>query len=110
MQPFVELLSLVPRRENMKILDLGCGQGENTKYLLDYFPMWFVFFLKTCSIVLNKPICSFDLFSFSSKVLGIDNSESMLQKAKTLVTPENASRLRFEKRSIEEISTIGGTF
>jgi hypothetical protein len=32
----------------------------------------------------------------------------MLQRAKSLITADNAERLRFEKRSIEEIATIGG--
>ena len=55
-QPFYNLLSHLDVKENINILDLGCGTGDLTLTLLDKFP--------------------------GSKVTGIDNSREMLSTAK----------------------------
>ena len=78
--PFYELLSLVESRSDLSVIDLGCGTGELTSRLLDYLE--------------------------DSKVLGIDSSEEMLEKAAHYKT----SRLNFEKRSIEEQLHLGDTY
>ncbi|MBI1729842.1 methyltransferase domain-containing protein [Candidatus Acetothermia bacterium] len=71
--PFFDLLNLVQIKRGLNVIDLGCGTGELTKILAQRLP--------------------------ESEVLGIDNSGSMLAKAKPLAH-EN---LRFEQASIEEI-------
>ncbi|MBV8325291.1 methyltransferase domain-containing protein [Chryseobacterium sp.] len=78
--PFYELLNLVESRSDLSVIDLGCGTGELTSRLLDYLE--------------------------DSKVLGIDSSEEMLEKAAHFKT----SRLHFEKRSIEEQLHLGDTY
>lgn len=78
--PFFDLLKLVESRTGISVIDLGCGTGELTSRLLDYLE--------------------------DSKVLGIDSSEEMLEKAVQFGT----SRLTFEKRSIEEQLHIGDTY
>ncbi len=65
--PFFDLLKLVESRTEISVIDLGCGTGELTSKLLDYLE--------------------------DSKVLGIDSSEEMLEKASQFKT----SRLTFEK-------------
>ena len=54
-QPFRDLAALIEPRPNMRIIDLGCGTGELTRELHKQFA--------------------------ASETLGIDSSESMLQKA-----------------------------
>ncbi|MEA2337906.1 MAG: trans-aconitate 2-methyltransferase [Thermoanaerobaculia bacterium] len=54
-QPFRDLVSLIDRRPNMRIIDLGCGTGELTRELHEQLA--------------------------ASETLGIDSSESMLSKA-----------------------------
>lgn len=78
--PFFDLLKLVESKTGLSVIDLGCGTGELTSRLLDYLE--------------------------DSKVLGIDSSEEMLQKAAHFVT----NRLHFEKRSIEEQLHLGDMY
>jgi trans-aconitate 2-methyltransferase len=54
-QPFRDLAALIEPRPNMRIIDLGCGTGELTRELHEQLA--------------------------ASETLGIDSSESMLQKA-----------------------------
>lgn len=53
--PFYDLLALVDVRENLKVVDLGCGPGELTRQLADRLPQ--------------------------SAVTGLDSSPEMLEKA-----------------------------
>jgi trans-aconitate 2-methyltransferase len=53
--PFYDLLALVEKRLNLKVIDLGCGTGELTRQLADALP--------------------------NSKVTGLDSSPQMLEKA-----------------------------
>ena len=78
--PFFDLLKLVESKTGLSVIDLGCGTGELTSKLLDYLE--------------------------DSKVLGIDSSEEMLEKAAHFAT----SRLHFDKRSIEEQLHMGDTY
>ena len=72
--PFVDLMGLVKVRENLKVVDLGCGTGELTRRLADALP--------------------------GSDVTGIDNSPQMLERAEAQARPG----LRFLLASIEELS------
>lgn len=65
--PFFDLLALVERRPNLKVVDLGCGTGELTRQLADALP--------------------------DSGVTGIDSSSQMLEKANSFAS----SHLRFEQ-------------
>jgi trans-aconitate 2-methyltransferase len=56
MAPFVDTLSLIDARPDMKVIDLGCGTGELTAKLHDALP--------------------------GSEVLGVDSSAEMLSRAK----------------------------
>jgi trans-aconitate 2-methyltransferase len=56
--PFDDLLALVDKRPNLKVVDLGCGTGELTRRLADSLP--------------------------ESNVLGLDNSPQMLAKAESV--------------------------
>jgi len=78
--PFFDLLKLVKSKSGLSVIDLGCGTGELTSKLLDYLE--------------------------DSKVIGVDSSAEMLEKAKHYKT----SRLSFEKRSIEEQLNLNETF
>ncbi|AZA83053.1 trans-aconitate methyltransferase [Chryseobacterium lactis] len=78
--PFFDLLKLVESKTGLSVIDLGCGTGELTSKLLDYLE--------------------------DSKVLGIDSSEEMLEKAAHFAT----SRLHFDKRSIEEQLHLGDAY
>src|SRR5262249_42756694 len=71
--PFDDLFSLIEVRENLSVIDLGCGAGELSLRLANGLP--------------------------NSDVLGIDSSAEMLARAQLQARPG----LRFEKRSIEEI-------
>ena len=73
-QPFDDLLALVQRRPNMRVVDLGCGTGELTRELHE----------------------SLD----AAETLGIDDSESMLLKARQL----EGDALRFQQTSIESFA------
>ena len=59
-QPFRDLAALIEPRPNMRIIDLGCGTGELTRELHEQLS--------------------------AAETLGIDSSESMLQKASPLST------------------------
>ena len=72
--PFEDLVKLIDVREDLGVIDLGCGTGELTKKLFDYLP--------------------------NPDILGIDKSPHMLERAKDLECPG----LRFEENSIENIS------
>jgi trans-aconitate 2-methyltransferase len=72
-QPFRDLAALVEPRPHMRIIDLGCGTGELTRELHEQFA--------------------------ASETLGIDSSESMLQKA----TPSGT--LHFQRGDIESFTT-----
>jgi len=65
--PFFDLLALVEKRPNLKVVDLGCGTGELTRQLVEALP--------------------------NSDVTGIDSSAQMLEKAATFAD----SGLRFEQ-------------
>lgn len=71
-QPFFDALNLVIKKPALKVLDLGCGDGEFTNILSDY---------------LNN-----------ADLTGIDSSENMLQKAFRFEKPG----LHFSLNSIEE--------
>jgi trans-aconitate 2-methyltransferase len=64
--PFFDLLALVEVRRNLRVVDLGCGTGELTRYLADSLP--------------------------DSDVTGLDSSLQMLAKAAAYAGP----KLRFE--------------
>jgi len=72
-QPFRDLAALIEPRPHMRIIDLGCGTGELTRELHEQLA--------------------------ASETLGIDSSESMLQKA----TPSGT--LRFQRGYIESFTT-----
>jgi trans-aconitate 2-methyltransferase len=72
--PFADLLALVNARDNLRVIDLGCGTGELTRQLADHLP--------------------------NSRVLGIDNSPQMLSRAAEHVR----SGLHFELASIENLT------
>lgn len=72
-QPFNDLMALVKVRPRLRVVDLGCGNGDLTKRLADALP--------------------------ESDVLGIDSSAEMLAAAEQHSRPG----LRFEQRPIEEM-------
>ncbi|HSM71214.1 MAG TPA: methyltransferase domain-containing protein, partial [Anaerolineales bacterium] len=59
--PFYDLLALVDIREDLKVIDLGCGTGNLTHELADALP--------------------------NSHVTGLDSSPQMLEQAASLTTP-----------------------
>lgn len=65
--PFYDLLALVEKRPNLKVVDLGCGTGELTRQLADALP--------------------------NSNVTGLDSSTQMLEKAAS----HQSASLRFEQ-------------
>lgn len=71
--PFDDLLALVRRRSDLRVVDLGCGTGELTASLADALP--------------------------GSDVLGVDTSPEMLKKAAEFSRPG----LRFEHRPLEGV-------
>jgi trans-aconitate 2-methyltransferase len=72
-QPFRDLAALIEPRPNMRIVDLGCGTGELTRELHEQLG--------------------------ASETIGIDSSESMLQKA----TP--SATLHFQRGDIESFAS-----
>lgn len=78
--PFFDLLKQVIPRDNLRVIDLGCGTGELTSELLAYLP--------------------------GSEITGIDSSAEMLEKANKLET----GRMKFYQRSIEEQLELNETF
>ncbi|QMS92486.1 methyltransferase domain-containing protein [Nostoc edaphicum CCNP1411] len=71
-RPFYDLVDMVHRQENLRVLDLGSGTGKLTKYLHDTLA--------------------------AQETLGIDASENMLQKARQY----EGNGLRFEQGKIED--------
>ena len=74
-QPFVDLVSLVERRPQMRVVDLGCGTGELTRELHESLS--------------------------AEETVGVDSSETMLLKAGHF----QGEMLRFEKGNIEAFVT-----
>ena len=72
--PFGDLLALVDKKPGLQAVDLGCGSGELTERLANALPQ--------------------------SKVVGIDNSPEMLERARGLAR----EGLSFEMRPIELLS------
>jgi trans-aconitate 2-methyltransferase len=72
-QPFVDLLSLIKSGNDLRVVDLGCGNGELTRRLADALP--------------------------GCQVLGIDESEEMLAGAAQYAGPD----VRFERGRIEDL-------
>jgi trans-aconitate 2-methyltransferase len=75
--PFDDLLALVEVREGMSAVDLGCGNGELTRRIADYLP--------------------------GSRVLGIDSSPQMLEKAEAFRRPGLDFR-------VQEIAAVSGSW
>ncbi|HLY25485.1 MAG TPA: methyltransferase domain-containing protein [Aggregatilineales bacterium] len=71
--PFEDLLKLIECRENLNVIDLGCGTGELTRRLADTLP--------------------------GSSVVGIDSSAEMLARAQSQARPG----LHFEQALIEDV-------
>lgn len=69
--PFYDLLTLITRKQQMQIIDLGCGTGELTGLLSKEFP--------------------------GSSVLGVDSSKEMLEESQQ----HEDTRTHFEHRTIE---------
>jgi trans-aconitate 2-methyltransferase len=72
-EPFEDLLALVTIRQDLRVVDLGCGTGVLTQKLADALP--------------------------SSEVLGVDSSAAMLERTDQLGRPG----LRFEYGDIREL-------
>ena len=72
--PFEDLARLIDVREDLRVVDLGCGTGELTRRLADLLPR--------------------------SDVVGIDSSREMLARAEE----QARAGLRFEERAIEAVS------
>lgn len=70
LRPFFDLVELIEPRPGMRVIDLGCGTGEITEMLQARLP--------------------------DSLILGIDNSEAMLERAR----PRASERLRFQQEDI----------
>ena len=73
-KPFYDLLSFIKPIDNMKVIDIGCGTGEQSAIMAQTF--------------------------FSSTVLGVDSSEEMLEKSNQY----RATNLSFQKATIEEVA------
>ena len=73
-QPFLDLMSLVERRPEMRVVDLGCGTGEWTRELHDYLG--------------------------ATETLGVDSSEAMLEKARAFANEQ----VRFERAEVESFA------
>jgi trans-aconitate 2-methyltransferase len=71
-EPFFALMELVRPRDGMRVVDLGCGTGDLT-------------------LLLHKHLRA-------SETLGLDNSEAMLAKARSLA----GDGLRFDRQSIDD--------
>lgn len=72
--PFEDLFNLIHVRPGLEVIDLGCGTGELTQQLAERLP--------------------------DSKVLGIDSSTEMLERARQQAHPG----LNFEQALIQEVS------
>lgn len=76
-RPFYDLVNMVHRQEGLRVLDLGCGTGQLTKYLHETLA--------------------------ARETVGVDSSENMLLKARQF----EGNGLRFEQGRIEEDSGQG---
>jgi trans-aconitate 2-methyltransferase len=82
-QPFFDCLNLVVVKDQMEVIDLGCGTGELTAKLFEYLPV-------------------------PKRVHGIDSSEQMLRESQQFIKRYAAERddpafpLRFQLKTIEE--------
>ncbi|MDW8848481.1 methyltransferase domain-containing protein [Flavobacterium sp. MMLR14_040] len=76
-QPFYDLIDFIKPTEAMKAIDLGCGTGEQTAILADKFP--------------------------NANFLGVDSSDEMLEKSKSLET----DNVHFKKATTEETIESG---
>lgn len=74
--PFFDLLALVEKRPNLKVVDLGCGTGELTRQLADALP--------------------------NSAVTGLDSSTQMLEKAASRFA--SSANLRFAQGDQSELT------
>src|SRR6185295_12069120 len=88
-RPFFDLLARIPDKNYKSIVDLGCGTGDLTANLADHWP--------------------------EARVLGVDNSEEMLQKAQQVAegdriqfTPGDISTWR--PASPQELIVSNATF
>ncbi|RQH51985.1 class I SAM-dependent methyltransferase [Okeania hirsuta] len=73
-----------PQKQNIKILDAGCGTGSSTDYLVHLNPQ--------------------------ASVVGIDLSSGALQVAKERCSRSGASRVEFHHLSIYDVGQIEGEF
>jgi len=71
-EPFEDLVARIPRRPAMRVVDLGCGTGELTRRLHERMT--------------------------AVETLGLDTSEQMLERARTLPAALGTGELRFEQR------------
>ncbi|TDO82879.1 trans-aconitate 2-methyltransferase [Flavobacterium chryseum] len=76
-QPFYDLIDFIKPMSNMKAIDLGCGTGEQTAILAHKFK--------------------------EANFLGVDSSNEMLEKSKSLET----DNLHFRKATTEETIASG---
>lgn len=76
-QPFYDLIDFIQPVSNMKAIDLGCGTGEQTAILAHKFK--------------------------EANFLGVDSSDEMLEKSKSLET----DNLHFRKATTEETIASG---
>ncbi|MBZ5702861.1 MAG: methyltransferase domain-containing protein [Acidobacteriia bacterium] len=76
-QPFYDLCAMVQARPGMRVLDLGCGPGDMTRYLHEKLA--------------------------ARETLGLDASDNMLAQAR----PREGNGLRFVRGKIEELDVPG---
>jgi trans-aconitate 2-methyltransferase len=77
MQPFFDLLAFIRPRPGMRVIDLGCGQGELTALLAERLP--------------------------DARVEGVDASPAMLEAAARYAS----ERVRFRLQDLREIGDFG---
>ncbi len=73
-----------PRRENIRILDAGCGTGVGTEYLVHLNP--------------------------HAEVVGIDLSDGALEVARERCRRSGADRVEFQSLSIYDVAQVPGEF
>lgn len=79
-QPAIDLLSRVQNRNPVRILDVGCGNGNSTEILFSRYP--------------------------NADIIGIDSSENMIEAAKTRLPDVRFELLD----ASTELHTLGGDF
>jgi ubiquinone/menaquinone biosynthesis C-methylase UbiE len=72
------LSEIIPRHEDVRVLDIGTGMASTAKFLLQHL-------------------------SKRSKVWSLDPSEEILSKARAALTPENQKRIRFLQGSADAL-------